>query len=128
MWSDFLERADEIKHISVPSTMYGVCEYELCDSEHFRYMAAIGVDRVEGTPPGLAARLIRRQRFFQACVPNAICVPDAYTGAIGVARGLGYTVEDYDNIEVYEDSFQDPAYNSFKLLIPIRSEEGENDR
>ena len=120
LWSDFLTRAEEIKQASSPMTMYGICEHEAYNNGYFKYMAAIGVDNVTEVPLGMTKRFIRIQDFFQARVPDFISTPDAYAGAIGYARSLGYTIEDYDNIEIYDGSFQDPDVNSFKLLIPIK--------
>ncbi len=120
LWSDFLTRTEEIKQALSPMIMYGICEHETCDNEHFKYMAAIGVNNVVEAPLGMKKRFIRAQRFFQASVPDFISTPDAYSGTIGYARSLGYDIEDYDNIEVYQDTFQDPAVHSFKLLIPIK--------
>ncbi|MGF7141769.1 hypothetical protein HNQ56_000179 [Anaerotaenia torta] len=48
-------------------------------------------------------------------------MPDAYAGTIGYAKSLGYEIEDYDNIEVYEEVFKDPAFHSFQLLIPVKA-------
>lgn len=120
LWSDFLLRVDEIKQASSPMIMYGICEHETCDNEQFKYMAAIGVYSSGEVPSGMSKRLIRAQSFFQASVPDFISIPDAYSGTIGYAKSLGYELDDYDNIEVYEEIFQDPDVNSFKLLIPIK--------
>jgi AraC family transcriptional regulator len=120
LWSDFLERVDEIKQATSPIVMYGVCEHETCDNTNFKYMAAIGVKKLTEVPLGMKQRFIRKQSFFQASVPDFISTPDAYAGAIGYARSLGYDIEYYDNIEVYNEIFQDPAVNSFNLLIPIK--------
>lgn len=120
LWSDFLSRLDEINSVSCPIIMYGICEHETCDNENFKYMAAIGVNSTDKVPQGMSIRRIRSQTFLQARVPVAVSIPDAYTGTIGYAKSLGYEVEEYDNIEVYDQNFQDPDYNSFKLLIPIK--------
>jgi AraC family transcriptional regulator len=120
LWSDFLARADEIKQASNPMIMYGICEHETCHKEQFNYMAAIGVNGAAEAPLGMTKRLIRAQSFFQASVPEFISTPDAYIGTIGYAKSLGYDIEDYDNIEVYDEIFQDPAIHSFRLLIPIK--------
>ena len=106
LWSDFLTRANEIKQAS---------------SLHFKYMAAIGVNNAAEAPLSMTKRFIRAQNFFRQAFPDFIGTPDAYSGTIGYAnRSLGYDIEDYDNIEVYEDIFQDPDVHSFKLLIPIK--------
>ncbi len=120
LWSDFLSRLDEINSLSCPIIMYGICEHETCDNKNFKYMAAIGVNSTDKVPQGMSIRRIRSQTFLQAWVPGAVSIPDAYTGTVGYAKSLGYEVEDYDNIEMYDQNFQDPDYNSFKLLIPIK--------
>jgi predicted transcriptional regulator YdeE len=120
LWSDFLTRVDEIKHSGNPMVMYGICEHESCDSNHFKYLAAIGVDCIGEIPSGMVSYIIQEKTYLQADVPDSISVPDAYTGVIGYAKSLGYEIEDYDDIEVYEEVFRDPAFHSFQLLIPIK--------
>lgn len=120
LWSNFLIRVKEINHVQSPMTMYGICECEYCDSKHFKYMAAIEVDSTVKIPQGMVRRIIKPQNFFRASVPASISVPDAYSATIGYAKSLGYEIEDYDNIEVYDETFRDPAFYSFQLLIPIK--------
>ncbi|HEX2947206.1 MAG TPA: helix-turn-helix domain-containing protein [Clostridia bacterium] len=120
LWSSFLMRADEIKQITAPMTMYGICEHETCDNDRFRYMAAIGANAASEAPEGMEKRFIRVQNFIQANVPESISTPDAYSGTIGYAMSLGYEIDSYDNIEIYDEVFLDPDIHSFKLLIPIK--------
>lgn len=120
LWSDFLSRVDEIIKPSKPMVMYGICENETCYNGQFKYMAAIGVNCADEVPLGMSKRTIRTQNFFQACVPEFVNTPDAYTSTIDYAKSLEYEIENYDDIEVYEEIFQDPDIHSFKLLIPIK--------
>ncbi|OPJ56167.1 helix-turn-helix domain-containing protein [Clostridium oryzae] len=120
LWGAFLSRVDEIKRPSIPMVMYGICENETCHNGQFRYMAAIGVDCAAEVPLGMSKRIIRAQSFFQASVPNFINTPDAYTSTVDYAKSLEYEIDDYDDLEVYEDTFQDPDIYTFKLLIPIK--------
>jgi AraC family transcriptional regulator len=120
LWSDFLARVDEIKHIQNPMTMYGICEYENCENGHFRYMAAVGVNKIAEIPKGMVSRCLKAHKFFQADVPASISVPDAYSGTIGYMKSLGYEPAEYDEIEVYDEMFRDPAFYRFQLLIPIK--------
>jgi predicted transcriptional regulator YdeE len=120
LWSDFLSREEEIEHALKPMIMYGICEHENCDGYHFKYLAAVGVDCTDDIPSGMVRYSIKEQTYLQASVPDYISVPDAYAGTIGYAKSLGYEIEDYDNVEVYEEIFQDPAFHSFRLLIPIK--------
>jgi AraC family transcriptional regulator len=120
LWNDFLGRINEIEEVSDPFVMYGICEHEFCKKETLKYLAAIGVDKVDKLPEGMVKRYIRPHSFFRASVPDFISVPDAYAGAIGYAKSLGYRIEDYDNIEVYNEKFNDPEFHKFHLLIPIR--------
>lgn len=120
LWNDFLGRINEIEEVSNPIVMYGICEHEFCKNETLKYLAAIGVDKVEKVPEGMVKRYIRPHSFFCASVPDFISVPDAYAGAIGYAKSLGYGISDYDNIEVYNERFYDPEFHRFHLLIPIR--------
>ena len=120
LWSDFLTRTEEIRNSADPMTMYGICEHENCDGNHFRYLAAIRVNSIGMIPAGMVSRIVPEMTFLQADVPGFISVPDAYAGTIGYAKSLGYVIEDYDNIEVYEEVFKDPAYHSFQLLIPVK--------
>jgi AraC-type DNA-binding domain-containing proteins len=120
LWSDFLTRVDEIKRAEEPVTMYGICEHENCECGHFKYMAAVGIKADASVPEGMTRRRVKAQSFFQASVPDTISTPDAYAGTIGYAKSLGYEIAEEDNIEFYADMFQDPAYHSFQLLIPIK--------
>jgi AraC family transcriptional regulator len=120
LWSDFLTRVDEIKHAVSPMIMYGICSHESCKSECFPYFAGIGVSCSEEIPCGMVSYQVKEQTYLQADVPEFIDVPDAYIGAIGYARSLGYEIEEKDDIEVYEEVFRDPAIYSFQLLIPIK--------
>ncbi|MGN6712790.1 MAG: AraC family transcriptional regulator [Anaerocolumna jejuensis] len=120
LWNEFLMRMEEINPLHSSATMYGICEHEYCDSKHFKYMAAVGINKAEKVPQDMVIRHIKPQTYFQAGVPASISVPDAYSAAIGYAKSLGYEIEDYDNIEVYDEAFKDPAYYSFELLIPVK--------
>lgn len=120
LWSSFLPRADEIEHSLNPMVMYGICEHEKCTKDHFRYLAGVGVNHIDELPPGMVRYSMKGQTYLQANVPDVIITPDAYSGTIGYAKSLGYEIEDYDNIEVYEEAFRDPAFHSFQLLIPIK--------
>ncbi len=120
LWSDFLARVDEIKQVENPVIMYGICECENFTGDHFTYMAAVGVRAMTQVPEGMIGKRMRAQCFFQASVPDSISIPDAYAGTIGYAKSLGYEIAEYDEIELYSDMFQDPAYHSFQLLIPIK--------
>ena len=119
LWSDFLACLEKIQLIQDKVTMYGICEHETCRNGGFTYMAAIGIDSGTEIPPGMTKKYISPHNFFEASVPDRISTPDAYAGAIGYARSLGYTLEDNDMIEVYDGIFQDPDVNRFRLLIPI---------
>lgn len=120
LWNDFLLAVEGIKNLPSPMTMYGICENESCDIDQLRYMAAVGVNYTGDVPAGMIKRHIRAQKFFQATVPEQISVPDSYMATIGYARSLGYELDEYDQIEVYEDIFRDPADHSFKLWIPVK--------
>lgn len=120
LWSVFLSKINEIKTLADPMVMYGICEYEHCEGENFIYMAAVKVTNTDTLPKGMVIRKIRSQTFFQAFVPESISVPDAYTSTINYAKSLAYTLDEYDNIEVYEDQFQDPDLHRFQLLVPIK--------
>jgi predicted transcriptional regulator YdeE len=120
LWSDFLPRVDEIKNAASPMIMYGICYPENCDGNHFTYLAAIGVSCSKEIPLGMVSHTVKEQTYLQADVPDSISVPDAYSGVIGYAKSLGYEIAKNDNIEVYEEVFQDPAFHSFQLLIPIK--------
>lgn len=126
LWNDFLVRVDQLKGAKLPLVMYGICEHETCNKDSFKYMAAIAVEDNVVVPQAMVKRFIRPQRFFEAIVPNSISTPDAYAGTIGYAKSLGYQIEEYDDIEVYEDGFKDPDYSSFKLLIAVKENEGRN--
>jgi len=119
LWSEFLVRLEEIQLIQDKVTMYGICEHETCKNEGFTYMAAVGINSGTDVPPGMTKKFIKPQNFFQASVPERISTPDAYAGAIGYARSLGYILKDNDIIEVYDGIFQNPDENRFRLLIPI---------
>jgi hypothetical protein len=82
--------------------------------------AAIGVSEAFKLPPGMTKRLIREQNFIQASVPDSVSIPDAYAGTIGYAKSLGYEIDNYDNIEIYEEAYKNPDDHCFKLLIPIK--------
>lgn len=120
LWSNFLTRAGEIEYYGNPIIMYGICENENCDDYHFRYLAGIRVNCIGVIPSGMVRRIVEEKTYLQADVPDFISVPDAYAGTIGYAKSLGYEIEDYDNIEVYEEVFKDPAFHSFQLLIPVK--------
>ncbi|BBF43405.1 transcriptional regulator, AraC family [Lachnospiraceae bacterium KM106-2] len=120
LWSDFLGRVKEIEQISKPTILYGICESEDCSEESFVYMAAVKVEKVKNVPEGMTIRNIRSQKFFEASVPDRISTPDAYTSASLYAKSLSYEIDEYDDLEVYEDNFRDPDVHRFKLLIPIK--------
>lgn len=120
LWSDFLTRLDDIKKAANSITMYGICEHETCNDDSFKYMASIGVSEAFEAAPGMTKRFIRVQNFIQASVPGSISIPDAYAGTTGYAKSLGYEIDTYDNIEIYDETFQDPDVHCFKLLIPIK--------
>jgi hypothetical protein len=65
-------------------------------------------------------RSLKAQKFFQSDVPASISVPDAYSGTIGYAKSLGYEPAEYDEIEVYDEIFRDPAFYRFQLLLPVK--------
>ena len=119
LWSEFLARLEKIELMPDAVTMYGICEHEDCQNGVFTYMAAIGINSFTEIPPGMTKKFIAPQNFFQASVPDRISTPDAYAGAIGYAKSLGYTIKDNDMIEVYDGIFQNPDVNRFRLLIPI---------
>lgn len=120
LWSNFLMRVVEINQVLKPMTMYGICEHEYYDSGRFKYMAAVGVNKAENIPKDMVKRSIKSQTFFRASVPASISVPDAYSATVGYAKSLGFDIEDYDNIEVYDETFRDPAFYSFELLVPVK--------
>ncbi len=121
LWSTFLGNVDKVKKPVVPNTMYGICEYESCDKgDTFTYMAGIEVEQSCAVPEGMAKRVIKKQKFIQAEVPESVKTPDAYTKTFKYAEQNNYIVDENDNIEVYEEMFQDPDDHPFKLLIPIK--------
>ena len=121
LWSAFLGNVDKVKKPIVPNIMYGICEHESFDKgDTFTYMAGIGVEEFCDIPEGMVKRIIRQQRYLQAEVPEVILTPDAYTKTFEYVKQNGYSLDKYDEIEIYEEIFKDPAYNAFKLLIPIK--------
>lgn len=120
LWSDFLMRAEEINQVQKPMAMYGICEHEYYDNGRFKYIAAVRVNKTENIPKGMVKRSIKSQTFFRASVPASISVPDAYSATVGYARSLGFEIDDYDYIEAYDETFRDPAFYSFELLIPVK--------
>ena len=119
LWSEFLAYLEKIQLIQDKVTMYGICEHDTCRNGDFIYMAAIGIDSGTEVPPGMIKKFITPQNFFQASVPECISTPDAYAGAIGYARSLGYALKDNDIIEVYDGIFQNLDVSRFRLLIPV---------
>lgn len=121
LWSSFLENADKVKNPAVPNIMYGICEHENCDqSDSFIYMAGIEADENCDVPAGMIKRILRQQKYLEAEVPQDVITQDAYTKAFEFARQNGYSLDEYDVIEVYEEVFKDPYDHAFKLLIPIK--------
>lgn len=121
LWSAFLGNVDKVEKPVVPNVMYGICECESFDkSDTFVYMAGIEAEESCNVPEGMVIRVIRPQTYIQAEVPENIKTPDAYTKTFEYAKQNGYKLDNYDEIEVYEEIFKDPDYNAFKLLIPIK--------
>lgn len=120
LWSNFLMKVEVLNQVQKPMRMYGICEHEYYDNGHFKYMATVGVSEAVKIPKDMVKRSIKSQTFFQASVPASISVPDAYSAAVGYAKSLGFEIEDYDYIEVYDETFRDPAFYSFELLIPVK--------
>lgn len=120
LWSAFLPQAEEIRGRSVPAVMYGICESGHAEPDRFSYLAAVGVLPGAVPPAGMDGKRLRAQTYMQARVPECVSVPDAYTQTLGYARECGYAIEDYDYIELYDETFQDPADHSFQLLIPVK--------
>lgn len=120
LWSDFLSKVNEIKSSVKPMVMYGICENETCKGNNFKYMAGVKVYSIDKVPNGMVVRNMKKGIFFQALVPEAVSTPEAYTSAVNYAKSLGYSVENNDDIEVYEDTFKDPDIHSFKLWIPVK--------
>lgn len=83
-------------------------------------MAGIEVEKSCDTPTGMTKRVIRQQMYIQAEVPENIKTPDAYTKTLEYAKQNGYSIDECDELEVYEEMFKDPDDHAFKLLIPIK--------
>lgn len=121
LWSAFLGNVDKVKTLVVPNIMYGICEHESCDKgDTFTYMAGIEVEESCDVPEGMVKRIIKKQKFIQAEVPESVKIPDAYNRTFEYAEQNDYIIDRNDNIEVYEEMFQDPDDHPFKLLIPIK--------
>lgn len=120
VWCEFLRRLPRVKGVTEPMTMYGICQGETCNKDNFVYMAAVGVEHTEYIPKGMKLRTIGPQKFFQAQVPQRITTPEAYISTRNYAKSLGFVIECHDELEVYEERFQDPDSNRFRLLIPIK--------
>lgn len=120
LWSAFLPRVEEIDGRTLPLVMMGLCEPEQTPSGRFTYMAAVRTQPGACVPPGMVVRQVRAQRFVEARIPDSMGVREAYELTIARAQQGGTTVDDYDNIEVYEEVFRDPADHSFILWIPIK--------
>lgn len=121
LWSLFLENVDKVKHPAIPNIMYGICEHETCnENDSFTYMAGIEVEEFCNIPDGMVKRILRKQKYLQAEVPQDVKTPDAYTKAFEYAKQNCYSLDKYDEIEVYEEVFKDPDFNAFQLLIPIK--------
>lgn len=122
LWSAFLGNVDKVKKPVVPNIMYGICECESYNKSEntFIYMAGIEVEESCDVPEGMMKKIIRQQRYIQAEVPEYVKTSDAYTKSFEYAKQNGYSLDNYNEIEVYEEIFKDPDYNAFKLLIPIK--------
>jgi AraC family transcriptional regulator len=121
LWSAFLGNVDKVKKPVIPNTMYGICECESFDEgDTFTYMAGIEVEESCDAPESMVKRVIKKQKFIQADVPESIKTPDAYNRTFEYAQQNGYIIERSDELEVYEEMFQDPDDHPFKLLIPIK--------
>lgn len=120
LWSIFLMQMDVINQIQKPMTMYGICEHENYDNGHLKYMASVGISEAINIPKDMVKRSMKSHTFLQASVPASISVPDAYSATVGYAKSLGFVIENYDYIEIYDEAFRDPAYYSFNLLIPVK--------
>lgn len=120
VWSEFLDKVDTIKNPVVPNVMYGICEHETCKEKTFMYMAAIEVDEFCEVPSGMVRRVVNKQKFILAEVPEEIKTPDAYAKTFEYIKENGFSVDANDEIEVYEEIFKDPDNHAFKLLIPVK--------
>lgn len=122
LWSKFLDNVDCIKMSIIPNVMYGICEHESCNIENqtFTYMCGLEVEETCEIPKGMVKRVIQKQKFIQAEIPEIIKTPDAYTKTSDYIKENGYIIDDFDEIEVYEEIFVDPDNHSFKLLMPIK--------
>lgn len=120
LWGAFLPRVDEIRDRLEPAVMYGICICNSFQSGTLPYLAGMAVRNTENIPAGMVPYELRSQKYFQAEVPAEVSVPDAYMATIGYARSLGFVPDEQDQIEVYEETFRDPADHCFKLWIPIK--------
>lgn len=120
LWSNFLNTVDKVKNTVVPNVMYGICEHESCGKDGFMYMAGIEVLEGAEVPEGMTRRVINSQKFVQAEIPEEIKTKDAYNETSEYIKKNGYVLGNNDELEVYEEMFQDPEYHTFKLLIPIK--------
>lgn len=115
-----LNRVDEIQGVIKPVAMYGICEGGSCNEGRLIYMAAVAVKHGEKVPFGMTSRTIPTQKYFQTSVPEQISTPDAYTAARNYATSLAYEIEEKDELELYEEVFQDPEVHRFRLYLPIK--------
>lgn len=121
LWSDFLDRVDTVKDPVFPNVMYGICEHETCNGNGtFIYMAGIEVREACTVPEGMTRRIISKQKYIQAEVPEDIKTPEAYKKSYDYIKENGLTIDDNDEIEVYEEVFKDPDNHTFELLVPVK--------
>ena len=117
----FLDKVDTIKNPVIPNVMYGICEHESCnESNAFTYMSGIEVEESCAIPKGMVKRVIGKQKFLLAEVPEDIKTPEAYNETFEYIKDNDLIEDDNDGIEVYEEVFKNPDNHTFKLLIPIK--------
>jgi len=118
MWSEFMPRVHEIKHMVEPHVAYGVCGNMDEDSGEFDYVAGFEVDSAADVPKGMVSWDIPAQTYAVfTCTLPTLGQTFQYAYKTWLPQS-GYRCADSPEFELYDERF-DPQDESSPMTVYI---------
>jgi AraC family transcriptional regulator len=124
LWGEFMQRAQEIKHVSEPDKAYQVCVFEGSnpEKEEYTFIAGMAVSDPGALPQGMMAHKVPAAEyavFEHKGAMETMHHSYEYIFAVWLPES-GYKMAEADSLEIYDHRFiPDSPDSVFEILIPV---------
>lgn len=125
LWGEFMQRANEIKHVAEPTKAYQVCVFDASnpDAEEYTFIAGMSVGDNSEIPSGMISHTVAGATYAVFEHHGLLDkLHQSYEYIFGVwLQESGYVMAESDSLEIYDERFKVEQPDSvLEIWIPVK--------